>query len=118
MSRVHWPQHPMKVRQDKIVRIFLGIGGVGSGEPGLAGSKATAPGLPVTHTICNRHGRFRIASETFRYIIVIWLTRALNKKSLSQNGERELQRKSIKSLVEQKQPVERNEITFENRMNT
>ena len=64
MSRVHRPQHPMKVRQDKIVWIFLGVGGAGSGEPSLAGSKATAPGLPVTHTICSRHGRFRIASET------------------------------------------------------
>ena len=77
----------MKVRQDKIVRIFLGVGGVGSGELGLAGSKATAPGLPVTHTICNRHGRFRIASETFRHIIVIWLTRALNKKSYSTQND-------------------------------
>ena len=80
MSRVHGPQYPIKVRQDKIV------GGAGSGEPGLAGSKATAPGLPVTHTICSRHGRFGIASETFRYITVIWLTRALNKKSYGDSG--------------------------------
>ena len=38
----------MKVRQDKIVWIFLGVGDAGSGEPGLAGSNATAPGLPLS----------------------------------------------------------------------
>ena len=31
--------------------------------------KPRSPGLPVAHTIGGLHGRFTIASETFRYII-------------------------------------------------
>ena len=72
----------MKVRQDKIVWIFLGVGGAGSGDPGPAGSKATVPGLPVAHTIGSPHGRFRIASETFRYIIRHLAHKGLDQEKL------------------------------------